>query len=499
MSWKVRRAATKCLSAIISTRPELLSELYQKVAPVLISRFLEREENVKMDVFSTFIDLLKQTSIVSRRGEATSGPLTLLSDLTPKIVSAITKQLSSKSVKTRVGVFTLLKELVTVRPGVLTNHIANIVPGVVLSLGDKGTNSNLKIEALTFLRLLISTHPETAFHAHIQALAPPILKAVGESYYRISAEGLRVLSELVRVVRPSADSKFDYKPYVQQIYNACLQQLKAQDIDQEVKECAINCMGIIVATLGDSLPAADLNTCLGILLDRLKNEITRVNAVKAVARIAQSNLKIDISSILADTVKELSSFLRKSNRQLKQSSLSALDSIVRHYGTSKAAVALFPAVFVEVSPLISDADLHLSHLALHVCVSILAVHPESAANVVEKILPQTLTLLRSSLLQGLALESLLSLYGELVTINAKGASFDQLLDALLNLVKKPADAQKAEPLTKQSYSSISQTIAAITAKADNKKRNDTVERFVKDVSNAKEDSVCLLFQVIVVY
>jgi cullin-associated NEDD8-dissociated protein 1 len=67
MSWKVRRSAVKCLSVIITTRPEMLDEMYNRVAPVLIQRFREREENVKLDVFSTFIDLLKQTAVFSRR------------------------------------------------------------------------------------------------------------------------------------------------------------------------------------------------------------------------------------------------------------------------------------------------------------------------------------------------------------------------------------------------------------------------------------------------
>ncbi len=48
MSWKVRRAAAKCLGAVVSTRPDLLEQLYKKVVPVIITRFKEREENVKV-------------------------------------------------------------------------------------------------------------------------------------------------------------------------------------------------------------------------------------------------------------------------------------------------------------------------------------------------------------------------------------------------------------------------------------------------------------------
>lgn len=39
MSWKVRRAAAKCLEAVISSRRELLPELYKGVSPALIARF----------------------------------------------------------------------------------------------------------------------------------------------------------------------------------------------------------------------------------------------------------------------------------------------------------------------------------------------------------------------------------------------------------------------------------------------------------------------------
>ena len=48
---------------------------------------------------------------------------------------------------------------------------------------------------------------------------------------------------------------------------------------QEVKECAIHCMGLVIATLGDNLKN-ELGICLPILLERLRNEITRLTAVK---------------------------------------------------------------------------------------------------------------------------------------------------------------------------------------------------------------------------
>lgn len=39
MSWKVRRAAAKCLEAIILSRHELLVEFYKSLAAALIARF----------------------------------------------------------------------------------------------------------------------------------------------------------------------------------------------------------------------------------------------------------------------------------------------------------------------------------------------------------------------------------------------------------------------------------------------------------------------------
>ena len=76
-----------------------------------------------------------------------------------------------------------------------------------------------------------------------------------------------------------------------------------------MKERAISCMGQVVAHLGDSLQA-ELSSCLPIFLERLRNEITRLTAVKALIAIASSPLRIDLRCILKDSLPVLSSFLR---------------------------------------------------------------------------------------------------------------------------------------------------------------------------------------------
>ena len=61
---------------------------------------------------------------------------------------------------------------------------------------------------------------------------------------------------------------------------------------------------------------------------RLRNEITRLTAVKALIRIASSELKINLRPILAESLPILAGFLRKNQRALKLSSLALLDILV---------------------------------------------------------------------------------------------------------------------------------------------------------------------------
>ena len=141
MSWKVRRASAKTLEALISTRHDMVVEFYRKVSPELISRYKEREENVKVDVFNAYIALLKQTRTVigttvgvDQSMEFSNSVAAIVSEQVPSIVKSLHKQLREKSIKTRQSSFALLSELVCVLPGALTEHISNLIPGILYSL-----------------------------------------------------------------------------------------------------------------------------------------------------------------------------------------------------------------------------------------------------------------------------------------------------------------------------------------------------------------------------
>lgn len=86
-------------------------------------------------------------------------------------------------------------------------------------------------------------------------------------------------AKLTAELYPRSLQGFAFESYVRPIYSAVEKRLTAQDQDQEVKESAIIATGLVISILGDKLQS-ELPTSLNLLLDRLRNEITRLTAVK---------------------------------------------------------------------------------------------------------------------------------------------------------------------------------------------------------------------------
>src|SRR5271169_171326 len=141
VSWKVRRAATKLLTAVILAYPSTLPEIYRTVSPTLISRFNEREESVRVEILATFRELVRVTGLQgeeillskdvpvgvgkrrresSQSGERPPPPKALgtqLQALVPRLSKVLTRQLAGTSVPTKLAGFILAREVVDVLGG----------------------------------------------------------------------------------------------------------------------------------------------------------------------------------------------------------------------------------------------------------------------------------------------------------------------------------------------------------------------------------------------
>uniref|UniRef100_A0A8C7LXL2 Cullin-associated and neddylation-dissociated 2 (putative) n=1 Tax=Oncorhynchus kisutch TaxID=8019 RepID=A0A8C7LXL2_ONCKI len=497
MSWKVRRSSVKCLEAVISTRRDLLVELYGSVAPTLLARFKEREENVKTDIFVAFVALLKQTrpsqgliTTATEPGVQEDPAITLLKKQVPTVVKALHKQLKEKSMKSRQGCFSLLTELANVLPGALGKHIPALIPGIVHSLTDKSTSSNMKIDALSFLNVLLCSHPPAVFQPHMKVILPPVVQCVEDPFYKITSEALLVTQQMVKIICPLGGRYCSPEPYVKDIFSATLKRLKAADIDQEVKERAISCMGHIVCHLGDQL-GGDLQPTLQIFLERLKNEITRLTAVKTLTLIATSPLRIDLRPLLTEGIPILASFLRKNQRALKLSTLTALNMIVMNYSDSLKP-PMIEAVLNELPALIEENDMHISQVAVMLLTCIAKVCPSSLSKIGNTVLPGVFHLVHSPLLQGGALSAILEFFKALVVTKAGNMGYNDLLKALTGPFHGAGKATDPTPMHRQSYYSVARCVAALSSVCP-KEASGMVTGFIQEVKNPKcSESVRIL-------
>lgn len=463
MSWKVRRSAAKCLEAVITTRHELLEDFYRNLSPALIARFKEREENVKSDIFHAYIALLKATRSSDDLShdpdsmDQMPGPISLLQDQVSDIVKAVQPLMREKSIKTRQDCFLLLRELLIALPGALGNHLEQLMGGINYSLSDKNSTSNMKIDALSFICAMLQGHNPQVFHTHIPVLVPLVETAVFDPFYKIATEALLVLQQLVKVIRPlEQDNTFNVEPFVGQLYMATFKKLKSSEVDQEVKERAIACMGQIIANMGDYLKP-ELSTCLPIFMERLRNEVTRLSSVRALTMIAASPLRVDLKPILNDVIPALGSFLRKNQRALKLNSLTLLNTLVTYYSEIISPKLLQTAI-LEIQPLVSDSDLHVAQLSLVLLTTTAKKQPQALAGVHDQFLPHVLVLVRSPLLQGTALICTLDLFQALVQAKLPGLSYTQLLEKLM----EPVMGFQSEQLHKQAFHSLAKCVAALT-------------------------------------
>ena len=426
-SWKIRRAAVKTVAAVARASPATLDENFARISSKMLGRLRrEREESVKLDVFEALEDIVRTCAGHGGSLEAAARACA------PRIARAATARLADRAAgaKVKTAAIRLTRETAAALPGSLESSLPALVPALASVLAPSGGGSQaggsaLKVEALSLAGLVFSTRRggRPTDPGFVDSLAPHVFAAAGDKYYKVAAEALRACRALVPVVASDARS------HAAALAEAALSRVGATDQDQEVKDAAISCAGEAAARLGDVM-GADLKRCLGLLLDRLKNEITRLAAVKAIGSVAKSELRLDMGDYAATAAAQLAGFLRKTNRPLRQASLAALEALVSKHRGSLSDAEVTAAV-VEAAALVTDGDLAIAGSALSLAASSVSF-PSAAAAVCERVLPAALELVRSPLMQSHALHALTSFFAALVAANLPAVKADDLLERLMD-------------------------------------------------------------------
>jgi cullin-associated NEDD8-dissociated protein 1 len=246
-SWKVRRAALGALSAIITTRTQELKMICEKCISLLISRFKEREENVRVEVFTVFSQLLLTLEGSHKIGnDHKENYVLLLQPYISSVVTAASLQLGPKScVASRCAVISMLTRLSSIKGCTLGVYLDEIMPNLFRAAEDR--HSDLKLDALEFIRVLVDNQKSDVLKSHVSRIVSLAVDSASDDWYKIVDKAMKLIESLVNVF--SLDV-FILKPHVFPLYEAVYSRLNSHDIDQEIKESAILTMGRVICVLG---------------------------------------------------------------------------------------------------------------------------------------------------------------------------------------------------------------------------------------------------------
>ncbi|KAF2126485.1 TIP120-domain-containing protein [Dothidotthia symphoricarpi CBS 119687] len=471
-SWKVRRCATKVLYTLISTRSngDLLADgtLYSRVAPALIARFKEREDNVRLEVLATLSNLVKRSgdgpspvrfsdeqmmpppSRKRRRGgsdasmldlQAASslsmgytsptpaatppaGPRASLAKLSPDLVKGVAQLLKQSTCppSTKQASVLLIKDIVITQRGGLDSYLSQLIEPVVEAAKTSGgstssastTANSLRIHALQLIGAIADTHPSHSIQPYLESIVDALIRGAKDKYSKLSIEALAATEQVVKSLTPprSASSGPQNQQHLAQLYDTLVNRIAANDADLEVRQSAIHVLGLFLGRSSgtEDLVSSEHRTAgLELLADRLKNELTRLASVRAIESIAaHTRAQDELSAEWVQSVAlQLGAQLRKSSRVLRGASLTALRTLALNSLSRSQLDAKTKAQIVDLLlPLLDSADLHLLGPALIILATFVK---DDAQSVMTPQLNSALCQVVQGSISGLSLDALLKL------------------------------------------------------------------------------------------
>lgn len=484
VSWKVRRGSAKAVHCLLATLDPNDPVVYGTLAPALIARFKEREESVRTEILSTLAYLVSKTGATSSTKKTTAetnglptsrkrrrgGSDAMLSDLhaqqvmlngyaspstpppsdnasqglakiNPQIVKESAKLLKTSTPATKLVTMTLLRDMINAQHGGLSESADSVIDPMIetmnnaSSIGSAANSNALRIEALLLLRVIADNHSSKVLQTHLGKVVPALIAAAKDRYAKVSGEAFATIEVCVKALTPprSAASKSQNGEYLNKLFAVITERISAQDTDTEVRQKAVQALGLLIGRTSGSTGAALLNqesrfAGQQLIADRMKNELTRLACVRAVDTIfVLSQSGKDFKPGFVGTVAlELGAQLRKASRSLRGASLSALRMLAVNEACRNSLDDKTVSQVIELLlPLIQAEDLHMLGPSL---IILGAFAKDKSALLSTQPVIAAICSVTSTSLSGTALEALVAC---VEAIGQAGAGKD-LMAALLN-------------------------------------------------------------------
>jgi len=446
-SYKIRRSAAKVLTAIIGTRPELLVAILKSVSPVIISRFGDREETVKLEVWATYVALLNQVRLTGgapgSKDDATVGgkrkrddemeleetPYALLKTQVPALAKVLLKQLrqpKSAGATLQAG-FNVLQNLSTVLPGSLSAFSTQVIDTsrAVLSTSSNTSNYSLHTAVLSFLCLFFSSHSPTTYSTSLPSILPNLLSSVADKHPRVAIEAFRTFSALLTALKPVKG-----QAWPEQVYEQTVARLASTDTDAEVREHAEEVIRDLWVCATDSVRNKGGREWELLLRTQGRPD----GAVKVIDRVARDVPDMPTPWVTS-SIDWVLSVLRRSGRGGRGEAFAAIDALLRAYGPNFPPT-LPGQLLPQLTPYVSLSDIALLAHTLGVLATLLQVAPAQTFPLVERqVLPTVYSLAPNPLVVGTALDALQAFFVALVEADPQitshvvlniGASIDRV-------------------------------------------------------------------------
>jgi cullin-associated NEDD8-dissociated protein 1 len=489
-SWKVRIASAKCLSAIVQAFAVARPDVAATIVEIILHRLVERVEQVRLSVLDVLLKLIELASKGSPKSPDSlfvTSPVSLAAPHNPianlilfhrdSIVEKVVASSRHKDLKVKLGSVVALRELfVSFGGGAL---VKTMIEAAVAAMEADARRQlpALRPECLALIQHLVVATFRLPAHEELRheiasqiehRVLPFVLESLQDRFFKTSLTALRVAQQLIFLAmeRPAVAG---------QIFSAVQLRLVAPDSDVEMKRSALETIALMIAYLHQTLAEGNqhlVHQVLQHLAQLLTSETVRIAVCKCVDVLAQAP-NLPGPQLSAITV-ELVALLRKSDRQVRENSLVALNRLALNYSSTMASADLQNDIVTALSTscAIDEKDLFITSQALSLGASIALAHTAVARRLVDSVIPSAIGFLSSNHIQGLALEKCIRFVSTCAVVAPESA------DGILARIRNAATQSTSITTLAVLSSAVGATIGAIAQSGDVRLANSKLETLV---------------------